>query len=159
MTSGLHKNYFWIEWEQLYLRDLLTSFQSIVIDQFLINTSFDSGKLSLSESEREQGWRSVGELAYSPRIKDVLEIPFDCFDEWLVFTEFTEVSSWQPIVNYSNFSLLEEDYRSMQTELWSQLEQVKPETYLAEGDRLIFITRNQTLYESVLANGKLRQAP
>lgn len=153
MTSGRHKNYYWIEWGQLSLKDLLGRVPDIVLDRCLVNTSFDSGSLMLSDEEREQGWCSTGVVTYSPRISDVLSIPSDQFDEWLVFSQPADVQDWKPFVNYCGLSLTDPQYASLQTELWEQIERVRPESYLADGDRLIFITQNQHLYELSSAQG------
>jgi hypothetical protein len=152
MRTGFRNGYFWTQWENASLSDLLTSIPDIVVGRYLVNTSFDSGKLSLSESECHQGWRASGSLTYSPRIVAADQIPFDQFDEWLSFTEPTEVKLWRTIVNYSGFSLSDPDYASMQQELWSQLERVKPESYLADGDCLFFITRTKHLHDLSLAH-------
>lgn len=155
MTSGRHRDYYWIQWEAALLDTLLRRVPDIVLGRYLVNTSYDSGSLTLSDDERQQGWRSVGALTYSPSISDLLSIPHDQFDEWLVFKQPTEVQAWKPFVNYCGLSLTDPDYESLQEELWSQIEAVCPESYLAEGDRLIFITRVQHLFDLALAQTKL----
>jgi len=89
VASGRHNDYYWIQWESASLRTLLHRVPGIVSGRYLINTSYDSGSLTLSDGERQQGWRSVGPLTYSPCITDVLSIPHDQFDEWLVFSQPT----------------------------------------------------------------------
>lgn len=155
MTSGCHQDYYWIQWERAFLRTLLRRVPSIVLGRYLINTSYDSGRLTLSDDERQQGWRSAGPLTYSPRISDVLAIPHDQFDEWLAFSRPTEIQSWKPLVNYCGLSLTDTNYESLQEELWEKIESVRPESYLAEGDRLIFITSHRELHELALAQREL----
>ncbi len=155
MTSGRHIDYYWIQWESAFLDTLLRRVPDIVLTRYLINTSFDSGSLTLSDEERQQGWHSVGALTYSPRVSDALSIPHDQFDEWLVFSKPTEIQAWQPLVNHGGMSLTDPHCESLQDELWTQIERVQPESYLAEGDRLIFITRSQHLYEQALAQREL----
>lgn len=154
MTSGRHNDYYWIQWESAFLDALLRRVPAIVLGRHLINTSYDSGSLTLSDEERQSGWRSVGPLTYSPCITDVA-IPHDQFDEWLVFSQPTEIQSWKPLVNYCGLSLTDANYEGMQEELWEQVESVRPESYLAEGDRLIFITSSRELHELALAQREL----
>jgi len=155
MTSGRHNDYYWIQWEGAFLDTLLRRIPQIVLGRYLINTSYDSGSLTLSDDERQRGWRSVGALTYSPRISDVLTIPHDQFDEWLVFSQPAEVQSWKPLVNYCGLSLTDKNYEGLQEELWEQIESVRPESYLAEGDRLIFITSSRELHELALEQREL----
>ena len=155
MTFGRHDDYFWIQWERAILRTLLDRVPDLVRGRYLVNTSFDSGSLTLSDTEQQHGWRSVGGLTYSPRIADVHSIPHDQFDEWLVFSLPTVVQAWQPVVNYGGMSLTDPHYESLQEKLWSQIESVRPESYLAEGDRLILITRIQQLHDLALAQKEL----
>ena len=155
MTSGRHNDYYWIQWEGAFLSTLLRHVPAIVLGRYLVNTSFDSGSLKLSGEQRQQGWRTVGALSYSPRIADVGAIPHDQYDEWLVFSEPSEIQTWQPLVNHCGVSLTDPDYEPDQEKLWSQLESARPESYLAEGDRLFFVTRNRQLHEHALAESEL----
>jgi hypothetical protein len=159
MTSGNFKNCFWIEWETCFLSTLLRWVPEIVIGRYLVNTSFDSGTLTVSEEERNQGWYSIGDFTYSPCIRDVLPVPTPEFDEWLVFAEPTEIEVWEPFVNYADFSLDDINCESYQKQFWSQIEKVRPESYLAEGDRLIFATRNRRVHEIALSRKNLEGWP
>jgi hypothetical protein len=78
-------------------------------------------------------------------------VPHDQFDEWLVFSKPTEIQTGKPLVNYCGFSLTDPAYESFQEDLWCQIERVSPESYLADGDCLIFITSNPELHR--LASG------
>ena len=148
MITGRHDDYFWIEWNEASasLQNLLAKMPDIVMNQYLVNTSFDSGNLFLSAEERQKGWRSVGTLAHSPRITDVQMIPHDQFDEWLVFPQQREVSAWESVINYCGFSVVRKEFEWIQEKLWSQLELVRPQTYLGEGDNLILVTLSERLY-------------
>jgi len=63
---------------------LWRDFPEIVIGKYLVNTSYDSGFLTLSPEEEIIGWRRIGTLAHSPKIESVDQIPHDTFDEWLL---------------------------------------------------------------------------
>ena len=155
MTYGCQSDYFWVEWEHGFLSRLLVCVPDVVLGRYLVNTSFDSGSLTLSDEERRHGWRSAGQLTYSPGITDVQWVPHDQFEEWLVFAAPTEIQSWEALVNYSGISLTNPICDSLHERLWSQIESVRPESYLADGDRLIFITRSQELHKLALAHEDL----
>ena len=150
MRHGVHQEYLWIEWENALLSELLRRVPQIVLGRFLVNTSFDSGSIHLSDPERAAGWRSNGTLTFSPRIRDVAAIPSDQFDEWLVFTEPPQLTDWNPFVNYCGFSIANPN-DSFQEDLWSALNSHKPQCYLSEGTNLIFITRDKQLHELAIA--------
>ncbi len=158
MKSGNYKDYHWVEWERATIPELLVSVPDIVAGRYLVNTSFDSGKLFLSDEEKLQGWRSVGDLTYSPQIKDANSIPHDQFDEWLIFLQPTEIPSWEAVINYGGLSLGDQTFDWIHQKLWPQIETVRPESYLAEGDRLIFITRNMQMHKLALAQKDLDTA-
>jgi hypothetical protein len=69
----------------LTIADLWRRFPELVVGNYLVNTSFDSGFLTLSESQRSEGWHFVGNFAHSPRILTIDQIPHDQYDEWLIF--------------------------------------------------------------------------
>ena len=145
-----------MQWESAFIDTLLERVPEIVHGRHLVNTSFDSGRLCPSEDEQQQGWRSVGAFTYSPRVTDVGSIPHYCFEEWLVFDSPTELSSWEPVINYYGFTLTEPPADFLPAKLWSQLEVVRPDSYLGLGDRwLIFVTRSRSLYEQALAQTDL----
>lgn len=151
MKSGRHNDYFWIEWDSAFLWPLLQGVPEIVLGRFLVNTSFDSGSLALSDDERRQGWHSAGALTCSPRISSLAAMPRGAgYDEWLVFSEPAKIHTWKPFVNYAGMSLNDPEWAFLQDELWAQMDSVRPESYLAEGDRLLFATRTRHLHELAL---------
>jgi hypothetical protein len=151
MTIGSHCGYYWIQWEKASLGRLLCELPQIVLGHYLVNTSSDSDNLALSEAELAEGWRAVGNLAYSPQIADVTSVRHEQFEEWLVFPAPMKVASWEAVVNYCGWSLTDRSYDWIHAKLWGQLERFHPESFLAQGERLIFITRNAYLHE--LARG------
>jgi hypothetical protein len=147
MTIGNHCGYYWIQWERASLGRLLSEVPQIVLGHYLVNTSSDSDTLVVSEAEKAAGWRSVGALTYSPVITDISAIRHEQFEEWLTFETPTKVSSWEAVVNFCGLSLTDRSYDWIHAKLWGQLERFHPESFLAQGDRLIFITRNAQLHE------------
>jgi hypothetical protein len=152
MTIGNHCGYYWIQWERASLGRLLSEIPQIVLGHYLVNTSSDSDSLALSDAEKAAGWWSVGVLTYSPVISDVGSIHHEQFEEWLAFKTPTKVPSWEAVVNFCGLSLTDRSYDWIHAKLWGQLERFRPESFLAQGERLIFITRNAHLHE--MARGK-----
>ena len=151
MTVGNHCGYYWVQWEKAALDRLLLGVPEIVLDHYLVNTSSDSDSLVLSEAEYVAGWRTVGKLSYSPLIRDVTAIRHEEFEEWLTFRAPTKIPSWEAVVNFCGFSLTDRSYDWIHAKLWGQLERFRPESFLAQGERLIFITANAQLHELVQA--------
>jgi hypothetical protein len=83
MFTGKRNGYGWIEWEwrSQFLTGLLPTFPQLIVGKYLVNTSFDSGSLSLSPEEISLGWRKYNKLAMSPVIKDVSEVPYCHYSE------------------------------------------------------------------------------
>ena len=146
--TGKCGNYFWVEWQDDFLGDLLSAFPQLVLGKHLVNTSFDSGSLTLAPEEIEQGWRKHNKLALSPPIADISQIPKDHYDEWYVFASPTTFEDYKVFVNYGGFSL--HDFPAeFQERFWQQLEHLAPESFLAEGEHLICVTKNESLYNQV----------
>ena len=145
MYTGAYDQYDWFEWQGMFLPDLLSHSPQLVAGRYLINTSFDSGPLDLSAEEVNRGWRKHKGLALSPPIVDVSDIPYDQYDEWYIFTTPATFDHYEVFVNYGGFSLHNPAFAEKQQRFWRQLTRLGPETYLADGDNLICVTRNAAL--------------
>lgn len=133
----------------MFLSGLLSEFPQIVLGKYLVNTSFDSGSLSLSSEETEQGWYKQNNLTFSPQIKNIESISGSGYDEWYVFDSPKTLDNCEVFVNYWGFSLHDFVPEEIQKAFWLQLEQFKPETYLAEGDNLICVTKDANLFNQI----------
>ncbi|MCD9186867.1 MAG: hypothetical protein LUM44_10560 [Pyrinomonadaceae bacterium] len=148
MFKGKRGNYFWIQWEKTNLSDLLSAFPEIVINKYLVNTSFDSGSLTLGDEEIKSGWRKYQQLALSPPITNASDIPGYGYDEWYVFESPKTFENYEVFINYWCFSL--ENFNSeIRESFWRQIEQINPESFLAEGDYLVCVTKNESLFERI----------
>lgn len=59
MRFSKHGDYQIVKWspeDGTSIRDLLHRYPELVLGLYLVNTSFDSGPLTLSDDELEQGW-------------------------------------------------------------------------------------------------------
>ena len=153
MKCGIKGKYFWLDWaDEAPDRDipwLIEACPEIVLGQYVVNTSFDSSPLYLDEEMLKKGWCKNGELAISPKIERVQEIPHDMYDEWFVFQEPKRFSLSEAYVNYGGFSLVDSPKKSMLEPFWKQIEELQPENFFSEGQNLIFITRHKEIFEKL----------
>ena len=152
MFTGHHQTYYWIEQPDGHFSNLATEFPELFLGCYLINTCIDSGPFKLSGAELDRGWQKHGNLSISPRITNVTEIPHDQFDEWYVFQTLPAITVFnrtQVFVNYGGFSLNSPIVNDLQQKFWHQLEGIMPEAYVAEGDNLLFVTKNLEMFNKV----------
>jgi hypothetical protein len=149
------------------LGDVLSICPAIVVGKFVAVTAFDSGPLVPTEDERKKGWSSQFGIAYSPRIVDTEAIPYDnCFDEWYVFDQHTEVGriadqgsnvfeEWRSedtIFRFVNYWLdLRRDDKKLLTDLfWKQINRIRPGVYVADCQLFsTVVSKDQQLFEAV----------
>src|SRR5688572_15983583 len=169
-STGARDGYRWHQSAQHFLHELLEHVPSLVVGRYVAVTSFDSGPLQLGDDERRGGWTSTDGVAYSPRITDPREIPSDGYDEWYVFRSPIRLAKSEVFVNYGDFSLQsarpilnqlaptwdrplathQHDWvAACQERFWNQLVRLQAETYLAEGDNLICVTRNEETLDAL----------
>jgi hypothetical protein len=141
----------------LSIAKLWHDFPELVVDRYLVNTSFDSGFLTLSDSEREAGWRMVGKLAHSPQIRSPKEIPHDQFDEWLVFDRPVEVQEFETLVNYVDFSPIDFDWEEKFEPYWKQILRLQPLHVIAENDGVYLLSKDEKLVAKILNSGIFSQ--
>ncbi|MBW3637934.1 MAG: hypothetical protein KY445_15940 [Armatimonadetes bacterium] len=154
MLTGIHGDYHWMELEDGFMRALLERFPQIILGKSLVNTSFDSGQLTLSPDETERGWRKHNEVTLIPLLVELDDFPTDYYDEWYVFDLPTAFDEHEVFVNYCGFSLSKSVWEEFQQRFWNQLEVLQPESYLAEGINLIWVTKNNRLFEQVILSLK-----
>lgn len=146
----------WPDQHRLKIRDLWKRFPEIVVGRYLVNTSFDSGLLPLSILEREVGWRMFGQLVHSPKICSVDQIPYDQYDEWLIFDHPVQVDRFETLVNYGGFSPIEfEKWGSFEYELkwehyWDQIIQLQPLHVIAENEGAYIVSRDECLIRKII---------
>ncbi|MGD1084515.1 MAG: hypothetical protein ABSA47_07160 [Verrucomicrobiota bacterium] len=148
----------WPDQRGLFITDLWQKFPELVLGMYLVNTSFDSGFLTLSDSERIDGWRMIGRLAHSPKICAVNQIPHDQFDEWLVFDQPTQVEGFETMVNYGGFSPIDFTWEEKRERYWKQVVRLQPLHVIAENDAVYLISRDKNLIAKILESD-LNSAP
>ena len=152
MQRGNQSGYQVVVWpagRDLAIDDLWRRFPELVLGSYLVNTSFDSGFLMLSEPEKKKGWHLVGRLAHSPKIQHVDEIPHDQFDEWLIFDQAVEVREFETMVNYCDFSPLD-FWEEKRDQFWAQIERLQPVHVIGENDGAYLVTRDADLFRRIV---------
>ena len=56
---------------------------------------------------------------------------------------------YQAFINYGGFSLALPDFSELQKGFWRQLERLAPQSFLAEGDNLICVTKDGDLFDQL----------
>jgi hypothetical protein len=157
----------------VYMGMLLRLCPEVALHKYIAVTSLDSGIRRISDEESEAGWRSIGDVAYSPRIDSIDTLRFQrdgpqCpgYDEWYVFETPRELGpvfhgnyfDFQPdsgrvLVFVNTFAFVLHDEQpylpGILDVFWKQLKLIEPETFIADGrDCLTLVTRNELLLEN-----------
>lgn len=110
----------------------------------------------------------VDGMMVSPPVSEHLDVPQNQFDEWCLFPDASSrIREFERFVNYGGFTLA--DPRSVtasfdaswerdaldwlypvQERFWSQIETLRPISYIATGDNDVLVTRNPS-FRAVLA--------
>jgi hypothetical protein len=142
--------YYVIEWWRpvhFGLFDLFRRVPELVLDRYAVNTSFDSGVLSLGEEERLTGWHSTERFAHSPKITSPSEIPHDGYEEWLIFEQPTLLSEYECMVNHGSFTPTHFSWTEKRELFWSQISRLRPLHVAGENDYVYLLTRDLALFE------------
>jgi len=133
-------------------------FPELVLGRYLVNTSYDSGFLTLSDSERRDGWRMVGRFTHSPQIRSTDQIPHDQFDEWMVFDKPVQVREFDTMVNFGGFTPIDFGWEEKRERFWEQVVRLSPLHVVAENYGVYLLSRDEELVRRI-ANAELCAAP
>ena len=170
---GSHHAYRWLMTNRENMNEFLRQCPGLVLGKYVAITTYDSGVLRLSERDATVGWESRNGIAYSRQIgalSDLPEIaqlePAELYQEWYVFRAATKLGGFAlenafvtpppglivTFVNYSKgFALHDPEVQVMTDLFWKQVEELKPESYMGEGeDYTTFVTDNAALFDAVL---------
>ena len=176
VVRGTHGSYFWLQ-SPVNPRNvsqpismLLRECPNAVRDQYVVVTSLDSGPLLLTEQQIKVGWRRHERLALSPKMHLLEQLPFEWFDEWLIFERPSAPSEVEVFVNYGTFSLADPNptistmymgsdgsvreqmiaaVEPVRERFWTQIEELKPVSYVANGNCFLFVTSKLDILECV----------
>ena len=164
VNIGTQSVYEWLVTDQDI--DLLRLCSEIVVGKYIAITSIDSGALVLNENKKAEGWASRGNIAYSPKVEHIESLPRDGYDEWYIFADpaadlgsshlgenVFEAPQGQGhlnvFVNYGGFALDRPEVKDLASLFWQQIEWIHPESYIADGNYLNFVSANKTLFATV----------
>ncbi len=148
----------WPKGSEFCIENLWYEFPELVVGRYLVNTCFDCGLLQLSEKLQADGWHVVGGRAHSPRIESHTEIPYDSFDEWLIFETPVEVPEFETMVNHCAFSPTDYVWEEKRERFWEQIFQLRPLHVIGENYGAYFVTRDQDLFDRMLRSEELANA-
>jgi hypothetical protein len=166
LKTGSRGAYLWLTASHGRLDSVLVACPQAVLYKYLAITSLDSGSVKLNEEEKQLGWENRNGIAYSPKIQSIEKLPHESYDEWYVFKASTDIGELQQrnafegplqqgnlaiFVNFGGFSLQDPVMQDLADLFWRQLEAIRPESYIADGDFLNFVTCNRELFEIVRA--------
>ncbi len=142
----------WQDGPGFFIDDLWRQFPDLVVGRYLVNTCYDSGFLTLSERERQEGWRMVGRLAHSPQIHSSDQIPHDQYDEWLVFDHPVQVEEFETMVNYCGFTPID-FWDEKRERFWEQVLRLRPLHVIAENDGVYLLSKDEDLIRRMMKAG------
>ncbi|MEE4071419.1 hypothetical protein [Pseudomonas viridiflava] len=113
----------------------------------------DSRRYNLSAAEMGRGWQRIGDLAISPMVTDVDQLPTPGFDEWYIFERLPDRMSLTKFGSAIAFLPFGESDKADQ--FWAQIEGLQPtHALLGACPSLLLITRDTALYERLLNIGR-----
>jgi hypothetical protein len=161
MFHGVHGEYKWLETSAHTVYDVLQICPAVAANRNIVITSYDSGALHPANEELHRGWRVNGRSVHIPVGDNVSTIPFEIFDEWYIFSSAAPEIDFKVFVKFDWFALGPAqalytrngnafDLKRIQRLFWQEIEQANPESYLARGNRLKFVTQNSANFNLVL---------
>ena len=127
--------------DEMQLDGLLKRFPELVLGRFIAVLSFDSGPLVLSPEEEKKGWTRVGPIAFSPRITEIQDLPYECFDEWFIFDAPKFPAPLESFVKFLQFSPIDYSWDEKRELFWSQVKQYGPTSVVGDGSLCYLVTK------------------
>ncbi|MEO9953136.1 hypothetical protein [Nonlabens sp.] len=139
------------------MKSLIYKFPEFILDKYLAIVSFDSDSFLPTKSELNRGWIYENEIAYFDQITESelsQDSLFDIYDQWLIFDNRQRFNSMDIYVNFSGFSVDMNESRktfelSVTKRFWNEVDQIKPQKFILNGDKFIIGTNNQMEFEKV----------
>jgi hypothetical protein len=174
---GSHEEYQWLTMVDRDITSLLSICPEVVLGKYLAVTRIDGGSLRLTEHEKAAGWWTAEsgrvfqgtswsppeyqddwKVGYSPQITSIHGLPNEThdeccagYDEWYVFEHPVPVEEIEAFVNWVGFRLYDPEFQWCTDRLWSQIANIKPESYIADGAVLTIVTRNPALFSRIIS--------
>lgn len=149
MLTGTRSGYWVVQWSYEWdpsLEDLLAEFPEFVLGRYVAIASCDSGTYKPGASDFAKGWEMKGDIAISPEVRAVDDLPAPGFDEWYVYEQKPAPYSYQSFVNTFGFSPLTSSEKELSV-FWGQVEATRPLHVLGAGTPTMFVvTRDEDLF-------------
>lgn len=153
LHTGTRAGYSALDWNNgcdVNLGDIIHQLPQLVLGRYVAIAWSDSGPYDLSAAEISSGWQRVGDLAISPMITNVGQLPTPGFDEWYVFERLPDrarLAKFSSAIAFAPFGESNKVY-----EFWSQIDDLQPtHALLGACPSLLMITQDVAMYERVLA--------
>jgi len=157
MRTGERAGYRIVEWvdgTDGAIEDLVECCPELLFGRYVAIASCDSGPYAPTGEEFTEGWCKFGELAVSPPVKAISELPMPGFDEWYVYDELIKFESHSNFVNRIGFSPLHANDKYTE-KFWTQVAKLKPLHVLGSGTAGLFLaTRDELLFQAAVRNVK-----
>jgi hypothetical protein len=170
ILHGTHEGYSWVTSADTGLRELLRAVPELVLGRVVAITSFDSGPLRPTVDRLAAGWATDGDVAVSPPIGTIDEVPFAGWDEMYVLSRRVLLAEPDVFVNYEDFSpnpvqslgdldpaLSPSDAQDVlqgslgrTMRFWRQLLRLQPRAFLADGTLMTCVVQDEQLFRRVL---------
>ncbi len=152
MRTGMRSGYWVVQWSEEWdpsLADLLAEVPELVLGRYVAIVSCDSSPYKPTAEEIVNGWEMTDDIAVTPMIKAVTDLPIPGFDEWYIHEQRPAVYVYQSFVNQYSFSPLDSDEKELNA-FWFQIEATQPLHALGAGTPNMFVvTRDESLYLKV----------
>lgn len=152
MRTGFRSGYWIVEWADDFdpnLADLVPRFPEMVCGHRVAIASCDSGPFEPTQAEYAKGWIKRNEVAVSPIVEVVTELPTPGFDEWYVYAGEAPEEHHRAFVNRWGFAPLDELDPEAQN-FWGQVEKFRPLHVLGAGTpTMFFATQDEAMFRKI----------
>jgi hypothetical protein len=171
LFSGRHGDYQWLEEpSNLTLGSLIEHCPDVLLGRCLAVVTFDARPFTPTKEERKAGWTGHEGVGYSPPLTNLANLPWEQDDEWYLFSQPTTIGPLERFVDWGGFSLRDPQHlldeadptwdligiqetadltRQVQERFWRQIEQIAPESYIANTYRSIFVSADPQAFATV----------
>ncbi len=150
-THYLH-GYHVITWTDGFdrsLASLITDCPELILGRRIAIVACDGGPYQPGQAEIAKGWTVHGELAISPGVQSIADLPTPGFDEWYVYENEVTHEQLVASVNHHGFSVLDEQSEQAQV-FWSQVRRFQPLHVLGAGAGSMFaLSRDEHIHRQL----------
>jgi len=161
MFHGFQGEYRWLESVSHGIDDILRFCPDVAIGRSWAVTSFDQARLTSVAEENLQSCQVSLSALLIPPVEDLSQIPHGAFHEWYTFTGPVPQRKFHSFIRHDWFTLGPAaanrfqartvwDFKRLQRLFWQEIEASSAESYIASGQRLVFVTRNPSYFSAVL---------